>query len=480
MTDLIHNFFTVNRVAVLFVYGQVFFILGMVTACQSWQNSRLALARSLKWLAIFGFSHALYEWGNIFIPLQATYLTGPLKDGLLGLQLMLLAISFAALFQFGSEILRPLSPYGRLLHHLPKVVLVIWGVIIFSLTFVAGNPEWHNWSIILARYLIGFPAGLLSAYALRRHAHHLITPLEIPYIWRTLQLGGLALVGYGVTAGLIVPAANLFPASWLNETNIQLLTLIPVQVYRSLFGLILTVAILRSLGVFRVELDRRLSSMEEEQVQTTERERIGRELHDGTLQTIYAAGLLLRNTERELTQAGLTTSLTRLQQSVKLLDQAVSDIRGYIGVLRAPSDQQSLAAGLRSLATASYLRSLVEIELVMNLPENHSLEQSHIDHLLAIANEGLINVARHARASHVSVAALATNDRLRLKIKDNGQGISPEYVSGYGLRNMRDRARILGGDLTLDSEPGRGTTIIIDVPWREENKDVKNFDRRRS
>jgi hypothetical protein len=77
MADFVREFFSLNQMVIYFVYGQVFFVLGLILALQSWRHTRLALARSLKWLAAFGIIHGLHEWGHVFIPLQAEYLPPP-------------------------------------------------------------------------------------------------------------------------------------------------------------------------------------------------------------------------------------------------------------------------------------------------------------------------------------------------------------------------------------------------------------------
>jgi signal transduction histidine kinase len=472
MAGLLRNFFAANHIIVLFIYGQVFFVLGLSIALQSWRHSRLALARHLNWLAAFGFAHGLNEWGDVFIPIQAQYMAMPFVELLSTLQSVLLAVSFACLFQFGVETLRPLPGRWQWLRYLPATALALWAAWQFgpALANTSDTTAWRQTGSIVARYGLGFPGGLLAAYGLRRQARELIAPLQIPHILRTLQVAGLALAGYSVMAGLVVPPGPFFPANWLNTAQVEQLTAIPVPVYRSLLGLILALCIIHALEVFRVELDRRLSSMEEMQILVAERERIGRELHDGTLQTIYAAGLLLQATERELTRTNTAPGLNRLQQSMQLLNQAVADIRGYIGTLRAAPDSRSLAAGLQELATTPYLRSLVDVDLALDLPEKRSLSPAYVGHLLAIANEALSNVARHAQATQARLSATAAGDRLRLEIQDNGRGLPPDYVVGYGLRNMHDRARLLGGKMSLVTQPGHGTTVTVDVPWGEENE----------
>jgi signal transduction histidine kinase len=470
MHEFLHSVFDANRVIILAVYGQVFFVLALAIALQSWRHSRLALARNLQWLAAFGLTHAMYEWGDIFIPFQEQYMPRPLIDLLRSLQAILLAISFACLFQFGVEMFRPLSNRQRWLRAVPAVVLLIWVGWSFgpALSLASNLPRWHVATAIAARYGIGFPGALLAAYGLWRQARRIATTIQMPHVRRSLRVAALALAGYSVLSGLVVQPAPFFPASQLNITQLEQLVLIPVPVFRGLLGLVLTIAIIRSLEAFRIELDRRLVAMEEAQVLATERERIGREIHDGTLQTIYAAGLLLQSVERDLAPDREHPLRERLHQSVQLLNQAVADMRGSIGALRPIPDSRSLSAGLQELAQDRHLRSLVDTEFALDIPDGQSLTPGQIGHLLAITNEALSNVARHAQATRARLSAIVQDGRLRLEIRDNGRGLPVDYVIGYGLRNMRDRARLLGGELIVESRPGHGTVVVVDVPWREE------------
>ncbi len=74
MIEFIRNLFVVNHEIIYFIYGLMFFVLGLAIALQSRHSSHLELARSLNWLAAFGFLHGFHEWGDLFIPLQAEYL----------------------------------------------------------------------------------------------------------------------------------------------------------------------------------------------------------------------------------------------------------------------------------------------------------------------------------------------------------------------------------------------------------------------
>lgn len=169
--EFLSTLFEVNNDIIFFVYGLVFFLLGTAIALQSRHYSRLELARTLKWLAAFGFTHGLHEWGEIFIPIQAQYL-GPTATGWLHkLQLLLLAVSFACLVEFGVTLLRPLNR-ARWLRGASSTLFAIWFILVY---FPLSNQiddfgVWQNTANALARYLLGFPGGMLAAYGLREHA----------------------------------------------------------------------------------------------------------------------------------------------------------------------------------------------------------------------------------------------------------------------------------------------------------------------
>ena len=93
--NFIQYFFSINHDIIYFIYGLMFFVLGLAIALQSRHSSRLDLARNLTWLAAFGFLHGFNEWGDLFIPLQAEYLAPAFILVLHYVHLMLLAASFA-------------------------------------------------------------------------------------------------------------------------------------------------------------------------------------------------------------------------------------------------------------------------------------------------------------------------------------------------------------------------------------------------
>ena len=465
MSDSLRDFFELNRIVVLFMYGQVFFVIGLAIALQSRRHSHLELARSLGWLAAFGIAHGLHEWALIFIPIQATYLNTASLSLLQVLQVVLLALSFGFLFQFGAELVRECWSW---VITIPLVIMVGWGLW-FVLPGLALSGEfaiWHKQASIWARYLIGFPGGLLAAYGLRHQAERYIKPLNLTHIYRTLRMAGLALGAYAILGGLIVPAADFFPANWLNETRLVDWLGIPAPVFRSFTGLVIAVTIIRALEVFDLETDQLIEQMESEQNLMAERDRIGRELHDGTIQQVYTAGLIVESARRKV--ADETVVAQRLDRAMTALDEAITGLRAYMGNLRTQPATLSLVEGLRQQTINPRLTALMEIDLTLELPESAELSPLRTTHVLSILNEALANAARHAQARHVHVQATQAAGQFALTIRDDGRGFSDKpNKNGYGLRNMRDRARLLGGALRITSQPNQGTQIVLLAPWEE-------------
>ena len=466
MVTSLHHFFELNATLVFFGYGLVFFVLGLAVALQSRRHSRLEMAGGMGWLAAFGLTHGFFEWGLVFIPIQATYLAEPVITLFNVLHVVLLALSFTFLFQFGAEMLHK---RWRRVVAIPLLVAAAWMLwfVMPGFTRTAGAEQWHQQASIWARYLIGFPAGIAAAAGLRYQAERNIKPMNLKQIYNTLRVAGMAILAYAVFGGLVVPAADFFPASVLNEQVVMQRIGIPVPVFRSITGLILAVAIIRALEVFDLEVDHLIEQMGIERNLRQERERIGRELHDSTIQTIYTAGLLVESAHQKL--PGSSAEAKRLERSMDVLNEAIAGLRAYVDDLRPVPAESSLAGAIEALVRDERIASLVDVQLDLGLPEKAGFNPVRIPHVLAILGEALSNTARHSQAQRVKVSALKHGEQFSLVIEDDGQGYeNASRNRGYGLRNMRDRARLLGGSLAIDSRPGGGTRVTLSAPWQEE------------
>jgi len=461
------EFFILNRVIILFIYGQVFFLLGLAIIWQSRRHSRLNLARSLGWLGMFGLMHGLHEWGDIFIPIQAEYLSEAWVDILLLVQVILLALSFACLFQFGVETLRPFYPHLPWIQVIPAGLLLVWFTAFIWVSQVArwDAARLFGQANIWARYLLGFTGALVAALGLSYQARQQIQLQEFSHIARMFRIASVALVFYAIFAGLLGPAGPFFPADRVNGEVVFDLLGLPPELLRSLAGLVLVISVVRGLEIFDMEVDRRLEEMEQAQILLTERERVSRELHDGAIQTVYTAGLMAESVRKKMD--GANPLARRLDRVISALQHAIRDLRQFIGELEPDTTTQNLAEGLRQLAEDPHLQTLIKVNMTVNCDEDDLLPPARTAHVLAIVNEALSNVVRHAQARRVWLVAERHNGQLAVMVADDGQGIPERYVAGFGLRNMRDRARLLGGTLRFEPRAPRGTQVLLTVPWEE-------------
>ena len=281
-----------------------------------------------------------------------------------------------------------------------------------------------------------------------------------------LRVGGIALILYGIFGGLLPPPVAFFPGNVINSASFEAIVGIPPSIIQSLIGLVLAITFIRALEIFDVETARRIEVMEQQQILSAERDRIARDLHDGVIQKVYTAGLLVKSAEQQATADSSTAN--RLHTAAAVLEDAITDLRRNIGELHTPTSSESLPVALHRLTEDPRFKPLVDISLNLDLRDSERLPPTRIEHIVAIVTEALSNVVRHAHARRVNVTGQQINGRLQLIIQDDGLGLPRDHGWGYGLRNMRDRARLLNGQLEVTGVNGKGTTVRLDIPWKDE------------
>jgi signal transduction histidine kinase len=198
-----------------------------------------------------------------------------------------------------------------------------------------------------------------------------------------------------------------------------------------------------------------------------ERERIGMDLHDGIIQSIYGVGLSLESALHSFEDEPQDAK-ARVQHSIEGLNQAIRDLRGYILDLRPRQmGNEGLMSGLNRLLTEFRANTLANVQLTGNENELKDLPQAHSMVLFHICQEALANVAKHAKAKQVDISIWSTEERVLMEIHDNGKGFEMEKMNasiGHGLANMQTRVRAVGGDVDISSVVDEGTTVLAWVP----------------
>lgn len=204
-----------------------------------------------------------------------------------------------------------------------------------------------------------------------------------------------------------------------------------------------------------------------------ERERIGMDLHDGIIQSIYAVGLAL-DYARQSVDENPEQSRLKIEQAIQGLNATIQDIRAYILDLRPRQlSGDTLMEGLKRLVTE--FRANTQAEITLTGPEDDlsGLPTSHATALFHICQEALANVAKHSKAVHARVHVWVAPERALLEVADDGQGFDLSKMSvalGHGLSNMHTRVQKVGGEVEITSEAGRGTTVLAWVPLRREDE----------
>jgi signal transduction histidine kinase len=197
-----------------------------------------------------------------------------------------------------------------------------------------------------------------------------------------------------------------------------------------------------------------------------ERERMAQDLHDSTIQSLFAIGLNLERCQR-LASTGSQELGTQLSTAVAGLKSVIRDLRGYIlGLEPTISNGRALESALASLVSDMNDSHQLHFRLEVNPVAAERLTSEQAAHLLPIAREAMSNSLRHSTAQTGTVALQLHDGSVRLTVEDDGVGFAAGTVRGrgHGLNNMETRARKLGGRLQVISEPGHGTRIVCDLP----------------
>ncbi len=214
------------------------------------------------------------------------------------------------------------------------------------------------------------------------------------------------------------------------------------------------------LGIENARLSQRVQAL----ALVEDRERIGRDLHDGIIQRIYAVTLGLEDVG-EIALQNPAEAGERVDRAIDALHAAISEIRIFIYGLQPGLDGPGgMAKAFETLAEETRLDTPLQIDVRAS---DARVSAAISSELLSIAREALSNAARHAAATLVNVELTLGGGVLLLEVSDNGQGFDPDAARNaghHGLDNMRRRAEAIGGTLRVASHAGDGTRIIVSVP----------------
>jgi PAS domain S-box-containing protein len=204
------------------------------------------------------------------------------------------------------------------------------------------------------------------------------------------------------------------------------------------------------------------------EAQENERKRLSQELHDDVGQTLTALSINLNIALSHIDDETGATLKTRISDSLALADQITGRIRNIMTDLRPPElDDYGLFSALKWYAEMFTSRTAINVRV--HGREIAPRPAAEIENsIFRIVQEALNNVVKHARATHVAIAIEPGDGILHISVADNGSGFDTSQHSGpnkWGLITMTERAMSIGGQLHIESAPGRSTTVIVEAPF---------------
>ena len=473
------------------IYGLGFFVLGLAVALEAGRSSDSRFSRAMIPLALFGLLHGLHEWIEMFVLVSINMFdwTPPMWEE--WARLGLVSLSFASLASFGIQMLyiNPNRPSGNMWATWAILTLSAAGVLGLGVAYHDDPTQWLSVAETWTRYTLAIPASLLAAAALYSEWRQLRRSSTFSFANSFLG-AAIIFVLYGLVGLTLAPHSLLFPTEVAAGDLMRAWTGIPIQLLRSVFVLLMAYFIIRGMRTFEMERQKQLAEAQAQArdslerrdawrgellrrtvaAQEEERTRLARDLHDDTLQVLTGLATGLKGTEGLLAQDP-ELARDQLTQLSDMSAHAIEEVRRMIHGLR-PSllDDMGLVPAVQWYAQQSVARTNTQVDIDATgidcrLPD----EVETI--LFRIAQEGLNNVARHARASHVRVRLACNGASTQLNIEDDGIGFDPTLARhpdanqpGWGLAGIQERVNLAGGQFSIDSSLGNGTRLQVTVP----------------
>lgn len=266
--------------------------------------------------------------------------------------------------------------------------------------------------------------------------------------------------------------------AYLRNTDLQDLLVVPLRVKDNSIGVIdvvnkptrFTLEDIRIISLFADQAaiaieNARLQKKAEKLAVMEERQRLARELHDSVTQSLYSVTLYAEATRMALVSENLGTAAENLSELRNMAREAMLDMRLLIFELHPPIlEKEGLVAAIQTRLESVEARSGVKADFTVEgerrLPLNIEAD------LYRIVQEALNNVVKHAKAEYIRIDLHFDDSLFRMKIWDNGTGFDPMSAAqsgGMGLRGIEERVQSMNGKLLVDSYPGNGTTIIVEI-----------------
>jgi signal transduction histidine kinase len=442
--------------------------MGVIALQQNIQKeTNFPLLKAIDNLGLFGVIHAFVEWLIMFVIAD---IFPNEKLVFLMAAVLMNALSFTILLYFGIKVVDYKGTGSTQLKWLPWVLFILW--VLFYQSSIISNGEISSKTNLdfdtLCRYFIGFPAAILTAAALYYNAIALET-MKLKKAALKFKLLAGSFVSYGVFAGLLVNKRDFFPANIINKQAFLELFGFPVELGRMLSAICITILFIGIIDIFRLENNIKMQNLMQERVASQERRRLGRELHDGIIQDLFASGLQLESLLVENDVDFLHRELSQIKNN---LNSGILKIREFIEKVSAKNmDLGQLRIQLDENINNFKKISQANINLHYDIPDItfRQVSSDKLTQIYYIIQEAISNSIKHSYASDIEVKIDFDLRSIIVEIKDNGKGFDKSTAGShrkFGLNSMQERAASINGILNINSD-NSGTKVMLIVPWEE-------------
>ncbi|MDP3042467.1 MAG: ATP-binding protein [Candidatus Omnitrophota bacterium] len=458
-----------NLDIVYLIYGFSFMILAVAILVQPHRKSNFKIAEIIGILAAFGFTHGLNEFLDMI-----QIIKGSGAPSWHIARTTVLTLSFIFLFEFGRSLIA-LSKEN----FFKRKITVILSLFVFFLIFT-----FQHGSSIWPRYLLGFPGGIMTAvgFILYYKTNQTILGLFKARTHFYFRIAAIATGVYSALAGLIVPKAGFFPASFLNNVSFLNLTGIPVQIFRAICACLIAWSVFNILRIFNWEIISEFKSLRE---QLTAHERlaamgkaagaIGHEFKNqlGVMRnSIYFLNMNLANTGEKIKK-----HLTILEEQVIETNRTIENILSFATTKRLEFEPLNLKELLAH--SINNLQVPAGIDLETHLPAdtweikadkiqiNRVFINIIINALEAMKNKGKLSITASRGEKFTTVIFQDTGPGIK---EENKAKIFEPFFStkssgmGLGLSTSKAAIEAHGGQMEIISAYGQGTAVAIKIP----------------
>lgn len=458
-----------NYFLLYLIYGFAFINMGIFSIQEKEAEiTDLPLVKSLKYLGYFGITHGITEWITMIEILE---IYPNLYILLFIIKYILKAISFTYLIIFGTSLLPLNHKHKKIILKIPYFLFFIWlaGFILLSVyngqDYLILNPQYN---IITLRYIMGFSGGIISAVALYLNAKAIEKRKSNRMAKRYKSLAGVFLI-YGLLDGLIVKKMDFFPANIINNDMFLKVFHFPIQILKAAVGITINFLLIKVIDTFGWEQKEKLNRLEKRRIASEERRKLGLEIHDSIIQSLYAAGLkveyLMKNKSEDKIEPMLKEIKTDLNNTIDKTREFLSSSTLEI------VEMEDLNYSLKQLVEKFNQNQDIPIMFISDTSQSNYgyLSPEKSTQIYYIVQEAISNVSKHSKATSAEVLLESKYGYLYIKIIDNGIGISikgTNFEKHFGLSSMEERTKRIGGMFKIDTLTN-GTKVELMIPWEE-------------